>query len=421
MKAHSASEPRLRRKNPMTESSYRVGTLVDVRSGELLRDRVIVVNDGRVVAIEPAGAHATKDTVDLGDYLVAPGLIDLHTHLVGSLDHGGYGPFLSGSPAKLALDGVRNAAVTIRAGFTTVRDLGTFRAFVDCELRDAINEGIVPGPRMFVAGGYVTSSTGGGELTGLAHDIRLPEDYRVGVADSPSEVRRAVRRLVHGGADLIKVIATGAGLAAGTVQGAPEFSEEELSAAVREAALYGKHVAAHAHSDLGALWAIRAGVRTIEHGSQLESEEVFDAMIEHDTFYVPTTYLIHWLDDQGEASGFPPEVRAKLRRDVDSSREALRTAVSRGVQIGYGTDAIVYPHGDNAKQMVDFAEAGMAPIDVLRSATIVAAEAIGSTDVGLLEPGRFADFVAVKGKRELDDVRMFGCIDVVVKGGCVIE
>ncbi|MFF2389557.1 amidohydrolase family protein [Agromyces sp. NPDC058104] len=395
---------------------YRAGTVADVRNRTLLADQAIVVDEQRIVSVEPWRATQASYT-DLSDCLVAPGLIDLHTHLIGDLDHGSNTPFLTKSAAWAALAGVKNAAATLRAGFTTVRDLGTFRAFIDCDLRDAINDGTVIGPRMFTTGGFVTTSTGGGEITDLALDIELPPEFRVGVADSADEVRRAVRTFIHGGADLIKIIATGAGFAAGTVPGAAEYSEDEIRAAVTEAANYGKYVAAHAHGTEGALRAVRAGVRTLDHGSYIEGDEIFDALLAHDTYYVPTTYLIHWLDAQGSSSGFPEEARRKVRAAVDLSMDALGEAVRRGVKIAYGTDAIIFPHGSNALQMLDFEAVGMNGFDVLASATINSAEALGSADVGALEPGRFADFVAIRGAKSVDDIRVFQQIDLVVKGG----
>lgn len=404
----------------MSTTTYRAGTLADVRNLQLLDDRAIVIERDRIVAVEPWGSgQRPDDYVDLRDHLVAPGLIDLHTHLIGSLDHGSSAPFITKSASWAALQGVRNAAATLRSGFTTVRDLGTFRAFIDCDLRDAIDGGIVPGPRMFTTGGYVTSSTGGGEITDLVGDIPLPPDFRIGVADSADEVRRAVRTFIHGGADLIKIIATGAGFTAGTVPGAPEFSEAEIRAAVEEAALYGKYVAAHAHGTLGAMRAVRAGVRTLDHGSYIDGDEIFDLLLERDTFYVPTTFVIKWVESHG-ASDFPAEVRRKVHEGLEISMEALRTAVRRGVKLAYGTDAIIFPHGANAMQMVDFAEAGMPGIEILRTATLNAADAIGTEDVGAIEPGRFADFIAIKGIRDADDVRVFQDVDLVVKGGAVV-
>ncbi|MFE4197024.1 amidohydrolase family protein [Paenarthrobacter sp. NPDC056912] len=404
---------------------FRAGTLADVRKGELLRDYAIIVENERVTAVEPysPAKHEESDAklVDLSDHLVAPGLIDLHTHMIGNLQEGSYMPFLTKSAAWSVLEGVKNAATTLRAGFTTVRELGTFRAWVDCDLRNAINSGIVIGPRIFAAGGYVTCSSGGGEITDLAVDIELPREFRIGVADSVDEVRKAVRTLLHGGSDLIKVIATGAGYAAGTVPGAPEYTEAEIRAAVEEAAAYGKYVAAHAHGTEGALRAVRAGVRTLDHGSLIEGPEIFDAMLERGTYYVPTTYLIHWVDDQRASAAFPEEVKRKISEARGPSMRALQTAIEAGVKLAYGTDAIIFPHGENARQFQDFIDAGMSPMETLRTATINAADAIGTPDVGVIETGRFADLVAIKGLQDLGDMSAFNDIDLVFKSGSLVQ
>ncbi|TFI43541.1 amidohydrolase family protein [Rhodococcus sp. 1R11] len=402
---------------------FRAGHLADVRHGEVLPDQAIVTEGDRIIDVKPWDEVQTSKTdfVDLSEYLVCPGLIDLHTHLIGSLDHGSYMPYLTKSAGWALFEGVRNAKTTLEAGFTSVRDMGTFRAFLDCDLRDAINGGVVPGPRIHAAGGYVTSSSGGGEITDLALDIPLPRDFRIGVADSVDEVRKAVRTLIHGGADFIKVIATGAGFAAGTTPGAPEFSEAEIHAAVEEARHYGKSVAAHAHGTEGALRAVRAGVRTLDHGSYISGSEIFDAMKQAGTIYVPTTYLIHWVDDQGASSGFPEEVRRKVHDAVDLSMDALREAVERGLPIAYGTDAIIFPHGENAAQMKDFSDVGMTGMEILQSATVNAADALGSGDVGIVEPGRFADMVAIRNVDTVDDFRIFNNVDVVIKGGEVVR
>ena len=403
----------------MSPSVVRAGAVADVLTGELLADHAIVLEGERIAAVEPfSPSRHGGEVLDLRDHLVVPGLIDLHTHLVGELERGSYLPFLTGSAARDALLGVRNAAATLRAGFTTVRDVGSFRAFVDADLRDAIDAGICPGPRMVCAGAYVTCSSGGGEITDLAVDLELPEAYRFGVADSADEVRRAVRRIAHRGADVIKVIATGAVYAAGTVPGAPEYTEAELRACVEEAAAYGLFVAAHAHGEEGALRAIRAGARTIEHGTML-GEAAMAAMLEHGTYYVPTTYVLEWIEGHGEDEDYPSGVRTKTASVAASARAGLRLAIESGVRIAYGTDAVVFPHGLNARQLPEFVAAGMTPMAALRSATSIAAECLGRSDVGVLEPGRFADLVAVPGAH-LDDVDRFSEPALVLKGGALV-
>ncbi|GAA1145170.1 MULTISPECIES: amidohydrolase family protein [Microbacterium] len=400
----------------------RAGAVADVLAGEVLADHAIVLDGERIAAVEPwsPSRHGGEHVLDLSDHLVAPGMIDLHTHLIGELERGSYSPYLTGSPARDALLGVRHARATLRAGFTTVRDVGSFRAFVDCDLRDAIDSGICEGPRMVCAGAYVTCSSGGGEITDLALDIPLPTSFRFGVADSVDEVRSAVRRIAHRGADVIKIIATGAVYASGTVPGAPEYTEEELRACVDEAALYGLYVAAHAHGEEGALRAIRAGARTIEHGTML-GDTAMSAMIEHGTYYVPTTYLLNWVEEHAEREEHPIGVREKTASVGTSARAAVRLAVEAGVRIAYGTDAIVFPHGRNAGQLPEFVEAGMTPMQALQSATSVAAECLGrSADVGAVAPGRFADLVAVPGAH-LDEIGRFTDVAAVLKGGRIVE
>lgn len=400
----------------------RAGAVADVLAGEVLADHAIVLDGERIAAVEPwsPSRHGGEHVLDLSDHLVAPGMIDLHTHLIGELERGSYSPYLTGSPARDALLGVRHARATLRAGFTTVRDVGSFRAFVDCDLRDAIDSGICEGPRMVCAGAYVTCSSGGGEITDLALDIPLPTSFRFGVADSVDEVRSAVRRIAHRGADVIKIIATGAVYASGTVPGAPEYTEEELRACVDEAALYGLYVAAHAHGEEGALRAIRAGARTIEHGTML-GDTAMSAMIEHGTYYVPTTYLLNWVEAHAEREEHPIGVREKTASVGTSARAAVRLAVEAGVRIAYGTDAIVFPHGRNAGQLPEFVEAGMTPMQALQSATSVAAECLGrSADVGAVAPGRFADLVAVPGAH-LDEIGRFTDVAAVLKGGRIVE
>lgn len=406
----------------MSEISHiRAGRLVDVVAGEVLADRVITVRSERIDAVEPFAEQQVD--VDLSNHTVLPGLIDCHAHLIGEVESGhGYAALVQRSGAQEALSGVRNARDTITAGFTSVRDVGTFRAFVDVALRDAIEAGDVLGPRMLCAGAYVTSSGGGGDVTGLAPDVDavVPRDLRFGVANSPDEVRKVVREILHGGADFIKVIATGAVLTEGTVPSAPEFTEAEIRAAVEEAALYETHVAAHAHGAEGIKRAVHAGVRSIEHGSLMDDESIA-LMAEHGTYLVADVWMGDWSIEQGERDGWSPNVMSKLRETTDVQREGFAKAVEAGVRIAFGTDSGTYPHGMNAKQFASIVKYGMTPMDAIRSATVVAAELLGWRDrVGALEPGLFADLVAVEGD-VMNDVDLLTDVAFVMKGGRVVS
>ena len=253
----------------------RAGRLLDVETGRTTADRTLLVSDGRIEAILSTddGLPDSTPVIDLGRLTVLPGLIDTHSHLVGEVQTAGV-PGTTTSAAQEAMLSVRNARVTAQAGFTTVRDLGPFRAFTDCAVRDTIDAGEIEGPRMQCAGAFITAPWGGGDVVGLAHDIRLPEELRFGVVTTPAEVRERVRRLLIGGATVIKLIGTGAVLTRGGVPGAPELSEDEMRAAVEEAANYRTFVAVHAHGSEGARRAIRAGVPSVEHGSKLDADTV---------------------------------------------------------------------------------------------------------------------------------------------------
>ena len=399
----------------------RAGQLVDVVAGEVLRDQLLVVRGEHIEWVGPDDGEPVD--VDLSNHAVLPGLIDCHAHLIGEVESGhGYAALVQRSGAQEALSGVRNARDTVMAGFTSVRDVGTFRAFVDVALRDAIEAGDVLGPRMLCAGAYVTSSSGGCDVTGLAPDVDavVPRDLRFGVANSPDEVRKVVREILHGGADFIKVIATGSVLTEGTVPSAPEFSEAEIRAAVEEASLYETHVAAHAHGAEGIKRAVRAGVRSIEHGSLMDDESIA-LMAEHGTFLVADVWMGDWSIEQGEREGWSPDVMRKLRETTDVQREGFAKAVDAGVRIAFGTDSGTYPHGMNANQFASMVKYGMTPMDAIRSATIDAAELLGWRDrVGALEPGLFADLVAVEGD-VMNDVDRLTDVAFVMKGGRVVS
>jgi len=398
----------------------RAGRLLDVVTGEELRDRLVTVRDDRIESVAAFEGGAVD--LDLSNHTVMPGLIDCHAHLIGQIESGhGYAELITRSAAQEALSGVRNARDTVLAGFTSVRDVGTFRAFVDVALREAIDAGDVLGPRMMCAGAYVTSSGGGGDITGLPPDVdgAVPRDLRFGVANSADEVRRAVREILHGGGDFIKVIATGAALTEGTVPSAPEFTEAEIRAAVEEAALYGTHVAAHAHGAEGIKRAVRAGVRSIEHGSLMDDESIA-LMTERGTYLVADIWMGDWTIEHGERDGWSTDVMRKLRKTTDVQREGFEKAVTAGVKLAFGTDSGTYPHGMNAHQFASMVKHGMTPMEAIRSATVVAAELMGWRDrVGSLDPGLFADLVAVEGD-VLSDVDLLTDIALVMKGGRVL-
>jgi imidazolonepropionase-like amidohydrolase len=410
---------------PTTTSSpeaVRCGRFVDVTSGSIRDDVTVLLDGDRVRAVEdgPVQLPEGATTLDLSDCTVAPGLIDLHAHLVGITEGGSYAELLTKSEAEEALIGVMHARETLRAGFTSVRDVGTFRVFADVALKRGIEAGWFEGPRMQCAGTYITTDGGGGEVTGFAADVQLPATLRYGVSNSVDEVRRNVRRLFAGGADFIKVIATGAVLAPGTTPGAPEFSEAEIRAAVDEAALYGTHVAAHAHGAEGIKRAVRAGVRSIEHGS-IADEEALQLMADAGTYLVADVWNGDYIDEVGTAAGWPEDTLRKNRETTQTQRDAFQRALELGVRIGFGTDCGVFPHGRNAEQLRVMVRLGMSPVATLRAATIWAAECMQRDDVGALVPGRFADLVAVGG-HELGDLTVFrDDVRVVVKAGQVVH
>lgn len=401
--------------------AVRCGALLDVEAGRVRQEVVIHVDDdGRIAALAETG-QGTPDgatIVDLTGLTVLPGLIDTHSHLVGDIQTA----FVSGATTSEAEDvllGVRHARQTLEAGFTTVRDLGTMRAFADCALRDAIDRGDVPGPRMQCAGAFITSPWGGGDLVGLARDIEVPESLRFGVVSTVEDVRDRARRLLIGGADLIKCIGTGAVLTRGGVPGAPELTEEQLRAAVEEARLYDAFVAVHAHAAEGAKRAIRAGARSVEHGSYLDDEAI-DMLADTGTYYSTDLYDGEWALEHGGPEGWPAETMRKLRDSQDGAEAVFGKAVERGVRIVFGTDSGVYPHGLNARQLATYVRCGMPPLQAIRSATNVAAECLGWSDrVGTIAPGRFADLVAVEGD-PLDDVAVLEHPAAVLKGGNVV-
>jgi len=400
----------------------RAGRMLDVDQGAYLADRAIRIEDGRVVSVTPwtASSRTGDRLVDWSAYTVLPGLIDLHTHLVGDISSADVNAPLSSSAARDALMGATHARATLEAGFTAVRDAGTYRAFVDVALRNAINARQVEGPSMFVAGAYVTAPGGGGEVTGLPDALKVPTEMRRGVAANEAEVRQRVRELLAGGADFIKVIATGAVFTAGTTPSKPEFTEQEIRAAVEEAARAGTFVAAHAHGAEGIKNAVRAGVRTIEHGSYLDDEGI-QLMLQHGTWLVADIYNGDYTEEVGTRDGWSEEIMRKNRETTDIQRQNFAKAVKAGVRIGYGTDAGIYPHGDNARQFAYMVKYGMTPLEAIRAATTSAAASLGrSQELGSIAPGKFANIIAVKGD-PLEDVRQLEHVWGVVWKGQLIK
>ncbi|MGD2102818.1 MAG: amidohydrolase family protein [Acidimicrobiia bacterium] len=401
----------------MTRFILRPDRVFDSVAGEMLEDRDIIIDDGRIESVAPA--DHTKGALHLPGHTVIPGLIDVHTHLAAPVDEGqGSAALAQRSGAQDALAGVKHAKETLHAGFTTVRDIGPWRAFTDVALRDAIDAGWVEGPRMMVAGAFVTCPGGGGDITGLAVDVDdvLPRELRFGVTSGVDQMRSNVRQILRYGADFIKVLATGAVLTSGTNPGAPEFTEDEIRAAVETAAEAGAHVAAHAHGTEGIKRAVRAGVRSVEHGSMLD-EEAIELMAEHGTYLVADLYDGDYILENGPSLGYSDEVMGKTAMTNDTQREGFRAAVEAGVRLAFGTDAGVYPHGRNAVQLGHYVNNGLAPARVLQTATRWAAELIGWEDhVGSFEPGCHADLVVVEGD-PLEDIEMLQNPDGVMKGG----
>lgn len=389
--------------------------LLDVRSGRMLSPASVVVRDGVIehvfegdTPIEPDGTG-----IDLGDVTLLPGLFDCHVHLTGSLEGDFVHRSVHESAADSALRGAKNCALTLRAGFTTVRNVGC-SDFVDVALMHAVERGDILGPRIIPAGHSIGITGGHADETGFRTGI-LVGGTDQGIADGPEECRKAVRAQIKYGARVIKCVATAGVLSHEEQVGAQQLTDAELAAIVDEAHRHEIKVAAHAHGTEGILAAIRAGVDSIEHGSLLD-ERCIAEMKQRGTFLVPTTYLATRID----LDNLPPLLRRKAESLLPHARANLRKAIAAGVKIACGTDAAVYPHGENAHELAVYVELGMTPLDALRSATIVAAELCGTPDRGEIAIGKLADLIAVPGN-PLEDIDRLQYVQWVMFGGRVVS
>lgn len=397
--------------------AVRCGKLLDVRTGKLLADQTVLFDDkGTITAV---GANVTLPEgvkpIDLSQETCLPGLIDVHTHLTGDPASSGYAS-LGISVPKEALNGAKNAARTLHAGFTTVRNVGA-SSFTDVALRDEINEGGIPGPRMLVSGPPLGITGGHCDNNLLPYEFHFRDQ---GVADGPWAARTKVREVVKYGADLIKVCASGGVLSKGDQPGTPQYTPEELKAIADEAHKLGRKVAAHAHGTQSIKDAILAGIDSIEHSSLIDDEGIALAK-QHGTYLVFDIYNDDFILQEGAKVGMLPESIEKEKKVGRLQRENFRKAFQAGAKMAFGTDAGVYPHGDNAKQFTKMVEWGMQPIDAIQAATLNAADLMGWKDkVGVLETGHYADLVAVKGD-PLTDVKLLESPVFVMKGGEVVR
>jgi imidazolonepropionase-like amidohydrolase len=398
-------------------TAIRAGKLIDPDSGTVLSDQVVLIRDNKIEKVgKGIEIPANSVIVDLSKMTILPGLIDCHTHLAdGARDGEPMGQFKK-TAAQIALESVPNARAMLESGFTTVRDVGTYRALGDIALRDAINRGDIVGPRMFVAGAYVTITGGAGALTGLAPDIQLPWDLHYGEANGPWEVRRVVRLLAHDGVDHIKILSSGAVLTHGSNPKSQEFTLEELQAAVDEASHFGLRVEAHAHSAEGIKNAIRAGVASVEHASRIDAEGIALAK-QRGTYLDMDIYDEECIQEDGKKGSVPKDF---LEHDAELGqlqRDNFRKAVAAGVKMSFGTDAGVCAYGTSGKQFAFMVQYGMTPMQAIQAATSNAADLLGHADVvGSIKPGKYADIIAVAGD-PLADIHLLENVAFVMKDG----
>jgi imidazolonepropionase-like amidohydrolase len=393
------------------------GHVLDVTTGKMLADQTLIVEDGKIIS-----SGATNDTkipadatqIDLPNATLLPGLIDAHTHLTMNPDFG-YDTLAISSPRE-ALIGAKNARVTLLAGFTTVRNVGA-GSFTDVALRDAINAGDVPGPRILASGPALGITGGHCDNNMLPFEYHKTDD---GVADGIAAVQHKVRENIKYGADLIKVCATGGVLSLGDDPQHSQYTLEEMKAIVADAHRLGRKVAAHAHGAEGIRWASEAGVDSIEHGSYIDDAAIA-VMKQHGTYLVPTLYLGDWMIDNAGLTRLPAPLLAKAQAVIPAARKNIAHAFASGVKVAFGTDAAVYPHGMNAHEFAVMVKLGLTPLQAIQSATINAADLLGwSGKVGTLAPGAWADLVAVDGD-PIKDVTTLESVKFVMKGGEVVR
>jgi imidazolonepropionase-like amidohydrolase len=406
---------------PAQVTAIRAGRLLDPDSGSVASDQIILIRDSKIEKVGKGIEIPTNAIiVDLSKMTVLPGLIDCHTHLAdGAHDGEPIGQFKK-TAAQVALESVPNARAMLESGFTTVRDVGVYRALTDVALRDAINRGDIIGPRMFVAGAYVTISGGAGAATGLAPDIQLPWDLHYGEANSPWEVRKVVRQLAHDGVDHIKILSSGAVLTHGSNPKSQEFTLEELQAAVDEASHFGLRVEAHAHSAEGIKNAIRAGVASVEHATMIDDEGIALAK-QHGTYLDMDIYDDECIQEGGKKGNVPKDFLEHDAQLGQIQRDNFRKAVAAGVKMSFGTDAGVCPYGTSGKQLAFMVKYGMTPMQAIQAATSSAADLLGhSAEIGSIKPGKYADIIAVPGD-PLTDIPLLEDVKFVMKDGKIYK